>query len=276
MIEYIKYHMLEVLLWLLLLSVIIIAIVYLRDKRNRYKLGFYLSYLSYKLGFSKRISRRYTSGVTVKEGNEPLVDIVRHPKIFHNDDTLEHPLLLRKTVAMKLYKVADSLPDDVYLKVYSAFRSRITLYDVWKKEEERLREEHPDMNRAELINLVNMKVPSPNASMGGHDTGAAIDISLCDADKSDLDFGTKIKEKHKKVRLTKEQEDNRKMLNNLMTAQNFVNMPGQWWHYSYGDKTWSAYKGKRSGAFYGAAEKEFENIGYVRVVKTEIKSVNIK
>lgn len=276
MIEYIKYNYVKVLIILLVLSLIIFVLYCLKDKRNRHRLGFYINYLSYKLGLSKRISRSFIAGVHTKESNEPLVDLVKHPKIFHNDETLEHPVLLRKTVAMKLYKVADSLPEGVYLKIYSAFRSRIDLYKAWKSEEEILMKENPTMSRAELINLVNAKVSSPNVSMGGHDTGAAIDLALCDSDGNDFDFGTKIKEKHKKIHLTDEQKKNRRMLKCYMMSNNFVNIPSQWWHFSYGDKVWSAYKGKRNGAFYGAAEKEFENMGYIRVIKTEIKSVNIK
>ena len=87
---------------------------------------------------------------------------------------------------MKIYKVADSLPENVYLKIYSTFRSRISVYNVWKQEEERMTKENPQMNRGELLKLVNSKVASPNANMGGHDTGAAVDLSLCDKNGNDL------------------------------------------------------------------------------------------
>ena len=61
-----------------------------------------------------------------------------------------------------------------------------------------------------------------------------------------------------------------------MKSQDFVQYPGQWWHYSYGDRYWAAYKGKRLGAFYGSAEKEFENSGYVAVIKKQSSSLNVK
>lgn len=276
MIEYIKYNTTEVLIYAIILSAIVALAYYLKDKTHRFNLRFYISYLLYKLHITKRMSSVFVSSVQYKECNEPLVELVKHPKIFYNDDTIEHPILLRKGVAKKLYKIADNLPEDVYIKIYSVFRSRTAVYEVWKQTVETLEKEYPNMNRAEFLELVNTKVSSPKMNMGGHDTGAAIDLSLCNADKEDLDFGTKIKEQHKKVHLTDEQKENRKMLKKAMEAQKFVNMPGQWWHFSYGDRVWAAYKGKRNGAFYGAAEKEFENIGYVRVVKTEIKSVNIK
>ena len=276
MIEYIKYNFVEVLIWVLVFAFVVAAILHFRNKKNRHRFGFYISFLSYKLGIIKRIPKNYISKVHVKECSEPLVELVKHPKIFHNDDTLEHPILLRKSVAMKLYKVADSLPDNLYLKVYGAFRSRISIYNTWKNEVEQMTKENPNMSRAALLEFVNTKVSSPNISMGGHDTGAAIDLVLCDVNKNDLDFGTKVQDKSQKVDLTTEQKENRKMLKKFMKSQKFINSTGRWWHFSYGDKHWAAYKGKRNGAFYGAAEKEFENIGYVRVVKTEIKSVNIK
>ena len=52
----------------------------------------------------------------VKECYEPLVDIVAHPKILYNETTIEKPVLLRREVANKLYKIADKLPDDIYIK----------------------------------------------------------------------------------------------------------------------------------------------------------------
>jgi D-alanyl-D-alanine dipeptidase len=276
MVEYLKYNFVEVLIWVLVFAFVIATILHFKNKKNRQRFSYYVNYFAYKFGIVRRMSRSSISRTHVKECNEPLVEIVKHPKIFHNDDTLEHPVFLRKTVAMKLYKIADSLPDNVYLKIYSTFRSRISVYNTWKQEEERLTKENPNMSRAALLELVNAKVSSPNVNMGGHDTGAAIDLALCDENKNDFDFGTKYQEKNQKLNLTQEQKENRKMLRHLMKSQKFVNTPDRWWHFSYGDRTWAAYRCKRNGAFYGAVEKEFENIGYVRVVKTEIKSVNIK
>lgn len=267
----------NVILYILFVSCIVISLAYfLKSKQNRYILRFYISFILYKIGVKKRISGKYISGVRERECYEPLVDLVKHPKIIINDETVEHPILLRKNVAMKLYKVADTLPDNVCIKVYSAYRSRLALYGIWKEELERQSENHPDIGRAELLKRVNNKVANPNGNMGGHDTGAAIDLALCDGNGNELDFGSKYHDRYKGKNLTKEQKENCKMLKKAMKSQNFVNMPGQWWHFSYGDKTWAAYNGKRSQAVYTSAEKEFDKMGFVRIVKTEIKSVNIK
>ena len=276
MIEYIKYNLGELLIWALVIFLVVMLFVYLRKKNNRRIIGFYLNYLLYKLGLKKRISSANVALVRVKDCNESLVQLVKHPKIFVNDDTVETPVLLRKRVAKKLYKIADGLPEGVYIKIYRAYRSRIALYEAWKNEEERVMKENPQMYRAELLRFVNNNVSDPNASMGGHDTGAAIDLALCDIDGNDFDFGTKYHSHHRNYNLTKEHKSNRKMLKNIMKSQKFVNNPDQWWHFSYGDKAWAAYKGKRKSAFYGSAEKEFENMGFVRVIRTEMKTIDNK
>lgn len=273
MIEYISYNLKEFLLILLLAGILILLLIFLKSKKNRHVVGFYFSNLFYRLGITKRMSNSYLSTVHVKECYEPLVDIVKHPKIIVNHDTTEKPVLVRKSVASKIYKAAESLPDGVCLKIYSALRSRKSLYEAWTSEIDRLSQENPGLGRAELLGLVSNKVSRPDSHMGGHDTGGAVDIALCDENGIDLDFGSKYQEKRHSHNLSSEQKNNRNTLLKLMKSHNFVNYPGQWWHFSYGDKLWATYKGKRLGAFYASAEKEYENMGYVRIIKTEIKSV---
>lgn len=276
MADFIRYNLVEILLSILGLTIIFLLIYFLRSKKVRHKIGFYINFIMYKMGMKKNISSKYISSIHVKESYEHLVELVNHPKIIINKDTIESPTLLRKQVVKKLYKVADKLPDNQYLKIYSAYRSRIALYDVWKEELDKLNAENPEMGRAELLMNVNGVVNNPADSMGGHDTGGAVDLSICDVNGNDMDFGTKYHEKYVNADLTSEQLANRKYLVKLMNSQDFVNHPGQWWHFSYGDKKWAAYKGKRLGAIYASAEKEFENMGYVRVIKTDLSHINTK
>ena len=276
MIDYIKYNIENIIYISIGAAFLIFLFNVLRTKKSRHRLGYYLSYILYKLGLKKRISRTYISRIHVNENYEHLVELSRHPKIIINNDTVELPVLLRKRVAMKIYKIADRLPDDLYLKIYSAYRSRILLYNSWNGEVKNMQSDNMEIGRAELLSMVNTKVNNPNGSMGGHDTGGAIDLSICNRNGQDIDFGSKYHERYKNTDLTKEQKSNRRYLLKLMRLQGFVNHPDQWWHFSYGDKMWAAYRGKRFGAVYGSAEKEFENMGYVRIVKTDISSVNVK
>lgn len=269
--DFIKYNLQEIIFAIVILSIIFIAFYILKSKKRRHKLGFYFNFLLYKIGIKKRMSRTYIGMVHVKESYEPLVEI-SHLKIIFNKETIEQPVMLRKEVVSRLYKIANNLPDNLYVKIYSAYRSRIALYNIWKEELERTEKENPNMQRGELLSLVKFKVSAPDTNMGGHDTGAAVDLAICDRNGKDLDFGTKYHENGSLISLNTEQKNNRKYLLKLMKSQNFVQQPGQWWHYSYGDRYWAVYKGKRLGAFYGSAEKEFENSGYVRIIKTIISS----
>lgn len=273
--DFIRYNYVEILITIAIAAILISLYYFLRTKRNRFKAAYYLNLILYKLGLKKRISSIYTTKVHIKESYEHLVDVVKHPKIIINDSTVEHPVLLRKSVAIKIYNVADKLPDGVYLKIYRAFRSKLAVYNTWNQEIERMERENPDMGRAQMLSIVNSKVSNPNASMGGHETGGAIDIALCDKNGNDMDYGTKYHEKYNTRYLTKEQKENRRYLTHLMKSQGFVKNPSQWWHFSYGDKMWAAYKGKKCG-FYDSAEKEFEKMGYMRMIKTDISSANIK
>lgn len=270
MIEFIKYNLVEILVLLVCAAILFLIIYILKSKKLRHRFGYYLNYVLYKIGLKKSISRRYIHRIHVKESYEHLVELTYHPKIVINKESVETPVLLRKQVVTKLLKIADALPDDRCLKIYSAYRSRIALYNIWKEELEKVQAENPKMGRAELLMKVNSIVSNPADSMGGHDTGGAVDVSICDKNGKDIDFGTKYHEKFINVDLTKEQVQNRKYLVKLMKSQNFVNHPKQWWHFSYGDKKWAAYKGKRTKAIYASAEKEFENVGYVRVIETDI------
>ena len=41
----------------------------------------------------------------------------------------------------------------------------------------------------------------------------------------------------------------------LLNGLDFVNFPGEWWHFCYGDKMWAAYKNKKE-CKYGYISKE--------------------
>lgn len=251
---------------------VISSIIYLKSKRRRKRLGFYINYFLYKIGIKSKISRSCMARVHVKECYEPLVNLMEHDKIIIDKSTIEQPVLLRKNVALKIYKIANKLPDGTFLKVYNTYRSRITIYNTWKAVVDEISKENPTMGRAEVLKLANFKVSNPK-SLGGHETGGAIDVALCDADGKEFDYGTKYHEKSpanktKSRHILKEHKENRRYLLKVMKSQGFVNNPYEWWHFSYGDTNWAAYKGKRFGGIYDAAEKEYENVGYVRIIKT--------
>ncbi|MFA7216639.1 MAG: M15 family metallopeptidase [Candidatus Paceibacterota bacterium] len=46
-------------------------------------------------------------------------------------------------------------------------------------------------------------------------------------------------------KITNDQMSNRKVLLDVMKKNGFVNYPGEWWHYSFGDRMWAAYLRKK-------------------------------
>ena len=245
----------------IVLVLLIWMIWYFKSKRRRRHFRFHWHHFTYAIGLRKIMSRKYVGKVHVHECFEPLVDFLPHKHIIFNKETLEEPNLIRKKVLFKLYKIADSLPEGVNLKIYKTFRSRTKMNDIFEDAIAKITAENPEIGRHEAMKLAKFKTDDPKGSLGGHETGGAVDVALCDNEGNDHNYGTKFHEYNDftfthSSHITPEQKQNRKKLVKLMKRQGFVNFPGEWWHFSYGDRMWAAYKGKRNGGIYGSAETE--------------------
>lgn len=258
------------------LIIIIWLIWYFKSKRRRRHFRFHLHHLMYVMGLRRFMSRHYISKVHVHECFDPLVDFLPHRHIIFNNETLEEPILIRKKVLFKIYNIADSLPEGLNIKIYKVFRSRIKMNDVFEGVIAEITAHNPGIGRNEAMKLAKFKTDDPKGSTGGHETGGAVDVALCDDKGVDLDYGTKFHEYNDSTftfnsHITKAQRKNRKDLIKIMKKQGFVNFPGEWWHFSYGDRMWAAYKGKRNGGIYGSAETEMGgHYGFTIPVKRTI------
>ncbi len=77
-----------------------------------------------------------------------------------------------------------------------------------------------------------------------HNYGAAVDVTLCNSQKENLDFGTSfdsfsdtaytVNEEFllKSGKLTQQEYDNRKLLRKVMTASGFSPIETEWWHFN--------------------------------------------
>jgi zinc D-Ala-D-Ala dipeptidase len=80
-----------------------------------------------------------------------------------------------------------------------------------------------------------------------HSTGAAIDLTLLDAEGQIVDMGSPIDEMSPRSQpdhfVTDPQgklfHQNRELLRQVMTAAGFERHPGEWWHFSWGDQLWA-------------------------------------
>ena len=259
------------------LIIIFWMIWYFKSRRRRRHFRFHMHHLAYKIGLRKIMSRHYIAKVHVHENFDPLVDFQPHNHIIFNEETLENPNLIRKEVLFKLYRIADRLPEGVNLKIYKTFRSRIKMSDNFEEVIAQIVAENPGIGRHEAMKLAKYKTDDPKSSLGGHETGGAVDVALCNDKGEDHNYGTRFHEYNDSTftyssHITKEQRKNRKKLVKIMKREGFVNFPGEWWHFSYGDRLWAAYKGKRDGGIYGSAETDMGggNYGFTIPVKRTI------
>ena len=95
------------------------------------------------------------------------------------------------------------------------------------------------------------------ANESGHRTGGAVDVRLlhrgepapCGSDHLEFGPGTA-----SFSRVPPEAARNRALLLRAMRGAGFANYPAEWWHFSYGDRLWAAYRGRRR-AIYGAIDR---------------------
>lgn len=220
-----------------------------------------IKYLLYKISLRKTIPAEIINNVQIHENNETLINIKDNPLFFFGDKLNNQSfIMLRASVVQKLEKVAQSLPKDIFLKIYSAYRDKSLQTDMWQKHFIENQRKYPNLNEAEIEQITKSQIANPTRGFGGHQTGGAVDVSLCNNLGQDLDMGTKVSEHNKKTftknkDLNKEQLKNRSILIKAMERQGFKNYPGEWWHFAYGDRLWAAYSNKKQ-CFYGEIKNQ--------------------
>lgn len=183
----------------------------------------------------------------IKECNEPMVNLTSCDGLFLSGDTM----LCRQSVAEKLKRVARQLSDrGLGIYIYELYRTP-------EQQQTRLQETYNHYgdkfsDKDELEKYVRRCTAGVG---GGHQTGGAIDLTLCDKNGIPLDMGSeypiKCPEMVTSCHLSPIVNKRRRLLCNVMYKEGFANYPGEWWHFSYGDQLWAAYRYKRY-AIYGS------------------------
>ena len=222
-----------------------------------------VNYLLFLCGRRSTIPAAIVNAVKIEENGEEMVDIRQIPGIFLSENlSARRNVYLRRGVAEKLGAVLKMLPQGVHLKIYSAFRSMDEQYQNWNRIYAQNRARYPDADEAEITLKTKAKCADPRKGFGGHQTGGAIDLSLCDAAGNDLDMGTAYGKFNRFTPtacsdVSPSIKENRLLLLRAMQSVGFVNYPQEWWHYCYGDRMWAAYTQKNK-CFYGLAAEPKE------------------
>ena len=112
-------------------------------------------------------------------------------------------------------------------------------------------------------------VPSPNPhTPPPHSTGAAVDLTLVNAEGETISMGSAIdeisprsypnyfSEENAKENSSQAQQYHfrRRLLTDAMSAVGFCQHPNEWWHFSVGDQLWAWQMGNGAVARYGNAQ----------------------
>lgn len=190
-------------------------------------------------------------------GNESLLcDLIETeapPRLIFEDvknvflDTIRcKHFVVRQKVYDMLFQAKTFLPKGVFFKVFELYRPMKRQVFFWDKIVSDFQKRYPDANKAEIEEKANVFIANPYKQGSGHQSGAAIDLTLCDADGIELDMGTKYQEFNALTEtfpngdfLTSRQKENRLILFNAMENAGFANYFAEWWHYSYGEIEWA-------------------------------------
>lgn len=215
-----------------------------------------IKFMLWNLGLRETIPGTVINNIPIKENHDKLVNIKQDTSLyFANELQARDTVLLREQVYNNLKLAQQYLPENYFFKIYSAFRPITEQQQRWDHNYRQIKSLNPELPDSEIIKKVKAVCADPRFGFGGHQTGGAVDISLCNRRGHDYDMGTKYLENNAKTptdsrTLNLEQKQNRAILKNAMEKAGFKNYPHEWWHFCYGDRMWSAYS-KKKECFYG-------------------------
>lgn len=198
-----------------------------------------------RLGIRQILPSDYVNGIRVVESHQPMVQLPADESLVRTDGK-KH--LGRKGMVERLLKAAKYVSEKgCRLHIYQVYRSPESQSTRRKELYEQLKQLHPDDEEKEILRLLNIGIAGVG---GGHQTGGAVDLGLCDPEGRELDMGTRYQEHNQNTvtrckTLSDEQRRNRQILLDAMKRAGFVNYPAEWWHFSYGDKMWAAYSNQK-------------------------------
>ena len=216
--------------------------------------------------YVKPLPREVINAVRVAESGEPLTDLAKIPGLFFADGLDARSKYARADVARMLLCAAKKLPKGVFFKIYFAYRPLKVQMKMFMGKLAEVKKKFPRLSEAEQTRRARLAVADPRGGKyGPHQTGGAIDITLCDKNGKELDMAGawNMFDRYTPTYptlfrgffplLSKKRLANREILYNAMMGAGFVNYPLEWWHYCFGDRMWAAFAGRKSCP-YGCAE----------------------
>ncbi len=184
-----------------------------------------------------------------------LVEIKEEDGIFFNTRYTSIRQIRAYTYEL-LKKARTHLPEDCYFMVYEAYRPMAAQIKLWDGVVATKREEYPqlDVNSEEFIAICDVFAANPYRQGSGHQSGAAVDISLVDGNGHEYDMGGQVRGFDNTAdfdcpSISPEARRNREILREALEKVGMVNYPSEWWHYSFGDRLWARLTGSKLAIF---------------------------
>ncbi|MDT0342420.1 M15 family metallopeptidase [Streptomyces litchfieldiae] len=203
------------------------------------------------------------AAIPVRECGELLVDVRRGGPLLvdtRKQDPADAFAHLREGVLERLLKAQATLPRGLRLLFVEGYRPPSLQRTYFEEYAGRLRADHADWSEERIRSAASRYVSPPE--IAPHSAGAAVDLTLADADGRELDLGTRMNADPEESEgacytdaadIGAEARANRKLLGSALTAAGLVNYPTEWWHWSFGDRYWALMTGA-AAARYGPVE----------------------
>lgn len=235
----------------------------------------YSAVILWRLGIRKILPSGYVNKKQIFDNKSPLVDISKN-KLFSMDERaiIREGCWVRADMVPMLEMAANNLPSGIKLHFFGGWRHIAVQWTKWNNNLANKRKEFPNLTDIDVMRIARMTSADPTrGGFGPHQTGGAIDLTLVDKNGNELDMGTPFAfhglcAQTDYRNITPAQRKNRDLLRKVLEYAGFINYPGEWWHYSYGDRAWAAY-GKKRFAIYGRIDCH----GY-KLKQIEIKYAN--
>lgn len=157
---------------------------------------------------------------------------------------------VRKSVAEKLLKAQNDLPEGYSFLIFDAWRPICVQQRLWNFFRQDIKNKNPNLSEEELDFKTSFFVSKPSYDVWNpslHNTGGAIDLTIIDKNGKKINMGTEFDEfgskawtnHYEKYENDEKIRDNRRLLYNVMINNGFVNLPSEWWHYEFGGKFWA-------------------------------------
>ncbi|MFE4540003.1 M15 family metallopeptidase [Streptomyces scopuliridis] len=199
------------------------------------------------------------AAIPVRECGACLADLRLDGRLLvdpRKQDDSDSFFFLREGVLERLCRAQAELPGDLRLLVVEGYRPPELQRRYFEDYSAELRAEQPGWSEEQLRTATSRFVSPPE--IAPHSAGAAVDLTLADADGNELDLGTPMNATPEEsagacysdaAAIDGQARGNREILGSVLRAADFVNYPTEWWHWSFGDRYWALVTGAAAACY---------------------------